>query len=173
MKSRAKASITIIECFRCMTGKCAVAAGVALQMNQVVIQARRHRRCRQLLNMPCLVWYVAFSSIIINLLYHIFYWVHTSNYLICQLCGLSYTKQALDWRRQKKCFNTFIVLQLFSQGSWYLPFVLSMEHIGITKRFGPLTEAAHLLSQICPPHKQTVCTIAGLLFALMGKIFVK
>lgn len=45
---------------------------------------------------------------------------------------------------------------LFSQGSWYLPFILELEHIGITKNHGPLTEAAHLLSQICPAHKQTV-----------------
>lgn len=46
--------------------------------------------------------------------------------------------------------------QLFAQGSWYLPFILDLEHIGITKGHGPLTEAAHLLSQICPAHKQTV-----------------
>lgn len=46
--------------------------------------------------------------------------------------------------------------QLFAQGSWYLPFVLLLEHIGITKGYDQLTEAAHLLSQICPPHKQTV-----------------
>ncbi|XP_047040633.1 probable ubiquitin carboxyl-terminal hydrolase FAF-X isoform X3 [Helicoverpa zea] len=45
---------------------------------------------------------------------------------------------------------------LFAQGSWYLPFILDLEHIGITKGHGPLTEAAHLLSQICPAHKQTV-----------------
>ncbi|XP_052737124.1 probable ubiquitin carboxyl-terminal hydrolase FAF-X isoform X2 [Bicyclus anynana] len=45
---------------------------------------------------------------------------------------------------------------LFSLGSWYLPFILELEHIGITKSHAPLTEAAHLLSQICPSHKQTV-----------------
>ncbi|CAF4882431.1 unnamed protein product [Pieris macdunnoughi] len=42
---------------------------------------------------------------------------------------------------------------LFAQGTWYLPFILELEHIGITKGHAPLTEAAHLLSQICPPHK--------------------
>ncbi|CAK1599935.1 unnamed protein product [Parnassius mnemosyne] len=45
---------------------------------------------------------------------------------------------------------------LFAQGSWYLPFILDLEHIGIIKRHAQLTEAAHLLSQICPAHKQTV-----------------
>ncbi|XP_069354342.1 ubiquitin carboxyl-terminal hydrolase 9X isoform X2 [Maniola hyperantus] len=45
---------------------------------------------------------------------------------------------------------------LFAQGSWYIPFILDLEHIGITKGHAPLTEAAHLLSQICPSHKQTV-----------------
>ncbi|XP_047523488.1 probable ubiquitin carboxyl-terminal hydrolase FAF [Pieris napi] len=45
---------------------------------------------------------------------------------------------------------------LFAQGTWYLPFILELEHIGITKGHAPLTEAAHLLSQICPPHKLTV-----------------
>ncbi|XP_068629076.1 probable ubiquitin carboxyl-terminal hydrolase FAF isoform X3 [Battus philenor] len=45
---------------------------------------------------------------------------------------------------------------LFAQGSWYLPFILDLEHIGITKGHAQLTEAAHLLSQICPAHKQTV-----------------
>ncbi|KAG6452569.1 hypothetical protein O3G_MSEX007736 [Manduca sexta] len=45
---------------------------------------------------------------------------------------------------------------LFAQGSWYIPFILELEHIGITKGHGPLTEAAHLLSQICPAHKHTV-----------------
>ncbi|CAB3237376.1 unnamed protein product [Arctia plantaginis] len=44
---------------------------------------------------------------------------------------------------------------LFAQGSWYLPFILELEHIGITKSHGQLTEAAHLLSQICPAHKLT------------------
>ncbi|XP_028043113.1 probable ubiquitin carboxyl-terminal hydrolase FAF-X isoform X2 [Bombyx mandarina] len=45
---------------------------------------------------------------------------------------------------------------LFAQGSWYLPFILELEHVGITKLHGPLTEAAHLLSQICPAHKLTM-----------------
>ncbi|KAG7304516.1 hypothetical protein JYU34_011466 [Plutella xylostella] len=45
---------------------------------------------------------------------------------------------------------------LFSQGSWYIPFILELEHIGVTKGHIPLTEASHLLSQICPAHKQTV-----------------
>ncbi|XP_013166422.1 PREDICTED: probable ubiquitin carboxyl-terminal hydrolase FAF-X, partial [Papilio xuthus] len=45
---------------------------------------------------------------------------------------------------------------LFAQGSWYLPFILDLEHIGITKKHAQLTEAAHLISQICPAHKQTV-----------------
>lgn len=50
-----------------------------------------------------------------------------------------------------------MVFQIFAQGSWYLPFILELEHVGITKGHAPLTEAAHLLSQICPSHKQTVC----------------
>ncbi|CAH0691384.1 unnamed protein product [Chilo suppressalis] len=45
---------------------------------------------------------------------------------------------------------------LFAQGSWYIPFILDLEHVGITKEHSQLTEAAHLLSQICPAHKQTV-----------------
>ncbi|XP_045454666.1 probable ubiquitin carboxyl-terminal hydrolase FAF-X [Melitaea cinxia] len=45
---------------------------------------------------------------------------------------------------------------LFAQGSWYLPFILDLEHVGITKGHAQLTEAAHLLSQICPSHKQTM-----------------
>ncbi|XP_028175087.1 probable ubiquitin carboxyl-terminal hydrolase FAF-X [Ostrinia furnacalis] len=45
---------------------------------------------------------------------------------------------------------------LFAQGSWYIPFILELEHIGITKGHAPLTEAAHLLTQISPAHKQTV-----------------
>ncbi|XP_072935903.1 probable ubiquitin carboxyl-terminal hydrolase FAF isoform X3 [Epargyreus clarus] len=45
---------------------------------------------------------------------------------------------------------------LLAQGSWYIPFVLDLEHVGITKGHALLTEAAHLLSQICPAHKQTV-----------------
>ncbi|XP_060810679.1 probable ubiquitin carboxyl-terminal hydrolase FAF-X isoform X1 [Amyelois transitella] len=45
---------------------------------------------------------------------------------------------------------------LFAQGSWYIPFILELEHVGITKGHPQLTEAAHLLTQICPAHKQTV-----------------
>lgn len=75
------------------------------------------------------------------------------------------------------CFKMYttmteILLQLFSQGSWYLPFVLSLEHIGISKRFGPLTEAAHLLSQICPPHKQTVCILWNVRNVLFHRLLV-
>lgn len=53
--------------------------------------------------------------------------------------------------------SIYFTFQLFAQGSWYIPFILELEHVGITKEHPQLTEAAHLLSQICPSHKQTVC----------------
>lgn len=49
-----------------------------------------------------------------------------------------------------------VMFQLFSLGTWYLPFILELEHIGVIKSHAPITEAAHLLSQICPAHKLTM-----------------
>ncbi|KAI8429984.1 hypothetical protein MSG28_000438 [Choristoneura fumiferana] len=45
---------------------------------------------------------------------------------------------------------------LFAQGTWYIPFILDLEYVGVVQNHPQLMEAAHLLSQICPAHKQTV-----------------
>ncbi|XP_063547239.1 probable ubiquitin carboxyl-terminal hydrolase FAF-X isoform X2 [Cydia strobilella] len=45
---------------------------------------------------------------------------------------------------------------LFAQGTWYIPFILELEHVGVMKKHPQLMEAAHLLSQICPAHKLTM-----------------
>lgn len=45
---------------------------------------------------------------------------------------------------------------ILAQGTWYLPFVLQLEHIGVTKKYKPLSDVAHTLSQLCPAHRLTV-----------------